>query len=413
MNNSNLNINVVGLGFVGLVTAAVFAKKGFYINGVEKDSKRLKNIKKGVIDFYEPNLVKNITIYKKKLNFCSDIVINKNKLNVLFLCVGTPSKKNGDIDLKYINKFCKNLKKNKKDKILLIIKSTVLPGTLNNLILKYFKNNNNILFCSNPEFLQEGTAFKDFINSEKIVVGNNDDKTKKILVYLYKKFNSKFIFTNFTTAEFIKYLSNNLLASLISFSNFMKILSYEIKGLELKKSFDAVKLDKRWFGNPANISKYLHPGIGYGGSCLPKDVSAFEFFVSKKLGNNNILKNYMNINSSITEIVIKKSITKMTKLNKKKVIFLGASFKAGSDDIRNSKSIDYIKRFIELKNINYSIYDEKVKKINLNGKEIKVSNNKVRFDKDNFYILLTEWKSYISFLKKIPENSYFDTREVI
>ena len=129
--------------------------------------------------------------------------------------------------------------------------------------------------------MQEGSAFNDFINSEKIVVGTNNNHVKIIMKFLYKNFNSKFVFTSFETAEFIKYLSNSLLATLISYSNFMKMLSYKIKNIELKKSFDAVKIDKRWFGKPAHISKYFHPGIGFGGSCLPKDVSALNYFLHK------------------------------------------------------------------------------------------------------------------------------------
>ena len=145
---------------------------------------KLKNIKKGIIDFYEPNLDENLKKYEKKLNFCSEVVIKKNKTNVIFLCVGTPSKKNGDIDMKYINNFCNKLNQYKNEKILLVIKSTVLPGTLNKLINNYFFSNKNILFCSNPEFLQEGSAFNDFINSEKIVVGSEKKIVKKIILQI-------------------------------------------------------------------------------------------------------------------------------------------------------------------------------------------------------------------------------------
>lgn len=412
INNSSININVIGLGFVGLVTAVVFAKKGFFVNGIEKNFKILKKIKNGIIHFYEPNLKENLEKFKKKMNFSSNLVIKKNKLNILFLCVGTPSKKNGNIDLGYINKFCLDLSKNKKDKFLLVVKSTVLPGTINELIRKYFKKNDNIMLCSNPEFLQEGSAFNDFLNSEKIVVGVNNNYVKKIMKFLYKNFNSVFFITTFETAEFIKYLSNSLLATLISYSNFMKILSYKIKNIELKKSFDAVKTDKRWFGKPAPISKYFHPGIGFGGSCLPKDISALNFFSSQKFKKNNLLNNYLYINSSITNEVINKSLKKFNESKKKTVVFLGTSFKPGSDDIRHSKSIVFINKFLQRNNKKYLVYDEKVKKIRIKGKIILVINKKPKFDDKYFYILLTEWKSYINFLKKIPSENFFDTREI-
>ena len=193
----------------------------------------------------------------------------------------------------------------------------------------------------------------------------------------------------------------------------MKILSYKITNIELKKSFDAVKIDKRWFGNPAKISNYFHPGIGFGGSCLPKDVSALKYFASRNIGQDNLLSNFLKINSLITDKVVKKSQVKFHKSKKKKIVFLGVSFKPGSDDTRDSKSILFIKKFLKNVRVKFLIYDEKVKKININGKLKLISNKKPKFDNKNFYILLTGWKSYISFLKKISSKSYFDTRELL
>ena len=294
-----------------------------------------------------------------------------------------------------------------------MIKSTVLPGTLDNELFHFFKNSNNIKLCSNPEFLQEGQAFNDFLYSEKIVIGTNDSMTKKILRYVYSNFKSKFIYTNFITAEYIKYLSNNLLACLISYSNFMKILSFKFKNIELKKSFEAVKVDKRWSGSPAQISNYFHSGLGYGGSCLPKDVKSLEYMVSKLMSSNNILSNIIKINAQITNKIILDAKKKMSEGKFKKIIFLGASFKPGSDDIRESKSIEFIKKFIYKKKYRFSVYDEKVKKITINKKNIKVKNRIPNYNKNNFYILLTGWKTYIKFLKKISKRNYYDTRELI
>jgi len=193
----------------------------------------------------------------------------------------------------------------------------------------------------------------------------------------------------------------------------MKILSFKFKNIELKKSFEAVKVDKRWSGSPAQISNYFHSGLGYGGSCLPKDVKSLEYMVSKLMSSNNILSNIIKINAQITNKIILDAKKKMSEGKFKKIIFLGASFKPGSDDIRESKSIEFIKKFIYKKKYRFSVYDEKVKKITINKKNIKVKNRIPNYNKNNFYILLTGWKTYIKFLKKISKRNYYDTRELI
>ena len=413
MIKKELNINVIGLGFVGLVTAVVLAKKGFEINAIENNSKRLVNTKRNQIDFEEPNIVENLKKFKNRIKFSNKEKIFHNKINVIFICVGTPSKRNGAIDLKYVYKVCENLKKFKREKIILVIKSTVLPGTAAFIKKEIFINNKNIHICSNPEFLREGSAFNDFLKSEKIVLGTDNKFTVKIMRQIYKDFNSQYILTNFTTAEFIKYLSNSLLASLISFSNFMSLLSTKVKTIDLKKSFEAVKLDKRWFGNPAQISSYFHPGIGYGGSCLPKDVNALSNYSSKFIKKDNLLHNFISINSIITKKMVLMAKNKIKNFKLKKIIFLGASFKPGSDDIRNSKSIEFIERFTSKSNLKFEVYDEMVKKIKLNGRFISLARSKLKYNKDNFYILLTPWPNYIRFLKKIPKTNFIDVKYII
>lgn len=413
MLKQSLNINTVGLGFVGLVTTTVLASKGFEINALETNKKKLSNIKINKIDFFEPNLNFNLKKYKKRIHFLNKEKILEDKINVIFICVGTPTKKNGIIDLRNIYTACKKFKKYKKEKIILVIKSTVLPGTIDKIKKKFFINNKNINFCSNPEFLREGSAYNDFIKSEKIVLGVDNNYTIKIMVEIYKSFNSTFIYTNFVTAEFIKYLSNNLLACMISFSNFMSLLSFKIKNIDIKKAFDSVKLDKRWFGSPALISSYFHPGIGYGGSCLPKDVNALANFSKKFFKKNNLLNNVSQINSRVTNQMVSKAKKKFKDSKCKKIIFLGVSFKPGSDDIRNSKSLEFIRKFIKGFDLNYQIHDEIVTNINLNNKNKKVAKLNLNINRDYFYVLLTPWPKYINFLKKISKKNIFDGKHII
>ena len=184
MLKQSLNINTVGLGFVGLVTTTVLASKGFEINALETNKKKLSNIKINKIDFFEPNLNFNLKKYKKRIHFLNKEKILEDKINVIFICVGTPTKKNGIIDLRNIYTACKKFKKYKKEKIILVIKSTVLPGTIDKIKKKFFINNKNINFCSNPEFLREGSAYNDFIKSEKIVLGVDNNYTINQTLFL-------------------------------------------------------------------------------------------------------------------------------------------------------------------------------------------------------------------------------------
>ena len=168
--------------------------------------------------------------------------------------MGTPSNKNGSINLNYIASAIKDInKKVKKEKVLIVVKSTVLPGTISQKLLRLI-HNKNISICSNPEFLREGFAWKDFVNTDKIVIGYKNKNDLKILEQIYKKFKGDIISDTTDTAEFIKYLSNSLLGNLISFANELTMIGETNKMINIKKSFNTVKLDKRWFGYPAMIS---------------------------------------------------------------------------------------------------------------------------------------------------------------
>ena len=388
----NVSINVVGLGFVGLTTALGFCEKKFSTIFVENDSKKLQNIKNGIVPFKEPfleNILKK-NINKSKIIFSEKILLKKNKVNIIFICVGTPSKKNGSIDLRYIEPIIRYINDvTKKEKVLIVIKSTVLPGTISNKLLKFVKKK-NISICSNPEFLREGYAWKDFINTDKIVIGYKNKNDFKTLKQLYKNFKGDIIGDTTDTAEYIKYLSNSLLGNLISFSNELTIIGESNPNIDIKKSFNAVKLDKRWFGYPAMISTYLHPGIGYGGYCLPKDISAMNF-MSKKLNlKNGIINATQNTNSLIFFHQVKKIIKKFKKNSR--IGILGVSFKPGSDDIRSSKSIEIVKYLLKKGYKKIYTYDPLVKKSHLGklNKKVKHS-NKLDKDPQKKYILCTAW----------------------
>lgn len=353
-------IGVIGLGFVGLTTATGLAHLGYKVYCFEKDKKKSDDIKHIKIPFYEPHLDNNL---KKNLNKNLFIFNNVNNVideaDVIFVCVGTPSKSNGQADLKFIKNFLSSIVRNEpKSKKIICIKSTVPPGSCQILYdyvkLRIPKNNISIAFV--PEFLREGYAWKDFIYPDRIVIGSSNKVTFNSLSRIFSKFNSQIIKTNLVEAEFIKYLSNNLLATLISFSNEMSMIARNIGNIDLKSVFETIHLDKRWTGKPAKMSSYVFPGAGFGGYCLPKDLKAMINIAKVYNYNSKLLVSVDQINTDIKNfnlIRIKKSI----KNKDEKIGIIGVSFKKGSDDIRESPSLFYINELIKTyKNI--SVFDE-------------------------------------------------------
>ena len=405
-------INVIGLGFVGLTTAIALASKKFEVYGVENHLKKLNLLKKNIIPFFEPLLKEKLIEAKKssKLFLNDKILLSKKKINVIFICIGTPAYKNGDTNLTYIINFLKKIKKNiGNEKVLFVIKSTV-PPLSSQKFKKIFKNNKNINFCSNPEFLREGSAWYDFFNSGKIVIGCEDLNSKRIMNNIYKGFDDEKIFVNQTTAEFIKYLSNSLLANMISFSNDLAILAEKLGNIDIKKSFYSIKKDARWIGSPANMCSYFHPGLGYGGYCLPKDIKSFKN-LANKFSKNSMLNSIDAVNNKILNHQYKKIL----KIKNKNIFFLGLSFKPESDDLRSSKPIELIKKILKLKKYNIYASDPKsyreAKQIFLDNKiTILEKPHKI---KNTTYILTTAWKENINFLKKIPSKNYIDLRYTV
>ncbi len=406
----NFKISVIGAGFVGLTTSLGLASKGFKVLCVEKNRSKLLKLKKNKVFFYEPMLEKNLKILqkKKKIEFSENFEPDKNKINVVFVCVGTPVKKKDNYDIFQIQKIIANLSKFKDTKFILVIKSTVFPGTIENLKKK--SRNRNILFCSNPEFLREGLAWSDFMKPDRIIVGYDNNLVLKIMKKIYSKFSCKIVYTNFNTSEYIKILSNNLLSNLISFSNLMALTALKIGNIDIKNSFNSVKLDKRWFGKPASLSSYFHPGLGYGGYCLPKETEVLGNYLDKKIKNLKFIKENIKINNFLNKFYAKKVIRKTQ--NFSKIAILGISFKVGSDDLRFSKSLELFKLIKKYSKKKIYLYDPLVSNISYRNKKYKV-NKKLILNKNTFYILANAEKKYINFLRKLNYNSYIDLRYVI
>jgi UDPglucose 6-dehydrogenase len=353
-----MKIGVIGTGFVGLTTAIGFAHKNFKVNCYEIIKEKRELLKQSVIPFHEPYLQTYLQKYNgKRIDFSEKFknFIDLN-LDAIFICVGTPSNKDGSCNTNNLTKIIQKLSKIKfKKKTYLIIKSTIPPGTTDRLN-NFLKKNKflSLLFC--PEFLREGSAWKDFLFPDRIVVGIDNNFYKEV-DKIFNSFSRPIYYTNFKEAELIKYLSNTLLTTLISYSNEMAMLADKIQNINIKKVFDVLLLDKRWYGRPSDMSKYVFPGVGFGGYCLPKDLDAIINIFKKNKLKPKLLESVSNVNQDIKKHNLRNILNKIKNKNTK-IGFVGLSFKKGSDDVRETPSYYYIKKMIEKKYKNIYVYDE-------------------------------------------------------
>ncbi len=355
-------VTVVGLGFVGLTTALGFAKYGHKVYGIEANQERLKTIKGGKLPFVELGLDKALEEYLDT-SFIPTTDWNKAVADsdFIYYCVGTPYGADGAADLTYLFSAIEQTLKAIKDTNfrVLVTKSTIPPGTTANRIIPFLKEkdvlNGNIGVANNPEFLREGHCWEDFINSDRIVLGVDDEKSAEMLKKLYEKADCPVHCVSLNTGEFIKYLSNTSLALLISYANEMSMAADAIGDIDIAKAFRILHEDKRW--QTGSIRSYFYPGCGYGGYCLPKDTNAF-YANAKTAGfDGQILKNVIKVNDCMPKIVAKRIIQSADGDVNKKIGILGLSFNPGSDDVRDTPSAKIIKELNKAGFKNIICYD--------------------------------------------------------
>ena len=408
-------ISVVGLGFVGLTLAAVNAKKGFNTIGIDIDQEKIRKLKRGIPDFFEPKLEKFLlsSMKNKKIIF-SENFESILKTDITFVTVGTPSNKKGEIELKYlsnaIDEIIKVLK-NKKKSHLIVIKSTVIPTTTTNEILPKTKNYKNIQVLVNPEFLRESSAIDDLLKPHLIVIGENDKKIGQKLVDYYNLFYTKvpeIIRTDFSSAELIKYSNNAFLATKISFINSIANICQNIPNVNVRTIAYAIGKD------PRIGSLFLNAGPGFGGSCLPKDLSALINF-SKNLGNtNSLLTEVKTVNQKQPQKIIN-LMEKMNTVKKNNIIsILGLSFKKNTDDVRYSVSIEIVKQLLK-KKVKIKVHDPMAMKNfeKIFEKEILYSKSiKDCLKESNCCLVLTDWDIFKK-IKKQDLVKYMKTPALI
>ena len=410
---------MIGTGYVGLVSGVCFSDLGNDVICVDRDKKKVEDLKRGIIPIYEPGLdelvLKNYN--NKRLKFSTDLNDSISKSDIIFICVGTPSKKNGNAaDLSQIYSVAKEIRRSISKFKIIITKSTV-PVTTGDEIEKIIsKKVSKKLFSvvSNPEFLREGEAIRDFIYPDRVVIGTTDKRANKVLKNLYSPLISKgakYVNTSRRAAELIKYASNAFLATKITFINELANLCEKID-VNIEDISIGMGLDKR-IG-----SRFLRAGPAYGGSCFPKDTKAIITTADRFQTNLSVIKSVIKSNENRSSILLKR-VTELLKgkIINKKICFLGVTFKANTDDMRDSSSLKMIPYLVK-KGAKVNYYDPTGKKSNFSKyKNITYSNDiSTAISKSDLIIIHTEWNDFKSInFKKLIKNKkciIFDMRNI-
>jgi UDPglucose 6-dehydrogenase len=410
---------MIGTGYVGLVSGVCFSDLGNEVICVDKDSKKVENLKMGIIPIYEPGLEELVRKNHKnnRLNFSTNLQESVAKSDVVFICVGTPTKKNGNgADLTQIFNVAKEIRSSINKFKIIITKSTVPVTTGDEIekIISQKKSKKLFAVVSNPEFLREGEAIRDFIYPDRVVIGTKNKKANKILKNLYSPLISKgakYISTSRRAAELIKYASNAFLATKITFINEIANLCEKID-VDIEDISIGMGLDKR-IG-----SRFLRAGPAYGGSCFPKDTKAITTTADKFKTNLSVIKSVIKSNENRSLLLLKRvSDLLKGKIKNKKICFLGVTFKANTDDMRDSSSLSMIP-ILSKKGAKINYYDptgekNEFKKI----RNVVFSKNiKSAIKNSDLIIIHTEWNDFksINFNKDVSNKRFilFDMRNI-
>ncbi|MCS7215168.1 MAG: UDP-glucose/GDP-mannose dehydrogenase family protein [Thermodesulfovibrio sp.] len=415
-----MHIAVIGTGYVGLVTGACFAEFGVFVTCVDKDQEKIKKLKKGIIPFFEPGLedIVKRNLKENRLKFTTSIEQAVNESLVIFIAVGTPPRGDGSANLEYVEEVAKAIAKNIRSYKVIVTKSTVPVGTgsmIKEIIKKNLEKKVEFDIVSNPEFLREGSAVEDFMRPNRVVIGAQSDQAIAIMKDLYRPLyllETPFVITDIQTAELIKYATNSFLATKISFINEISALC-EAVGADVNVVAKAMGLDGR-IG-----PKFLHAGIGFGGSCFPKDTLALVKMAEEKGVELSIVKAAIDANQRQRQRLTKKILDAFNDNLEGKIIgILGLSFKPNTDDIREAPSL-YLIQTLKNKKATLKVYDpaamENTKNI---FPDITYCSDPYSVAKNaDALVIVTEWNQFrnldIEKIKNIMRgNLLFDFRNV-
>jgi UDPglucose 6-dehydrogenase len=339
-----MKIAVIGCGYVGLTSGTCLAKIGHEVICVDNDAARIDLLKRGGMPIFEPGLPEIITEVKAagRLRFTTDIRTAVTESTVSFIAVGTPPRENGQPDLTYVEDVARDIAASIRDYHLVVEKSTVPVQTgkwVRMTIERYNKAGTPFDVASNPEFLREGSAVEDFLHPDRIVVGVESERAQKLMAEIYAPIDAPIVFTDLASAELIKHASNAFLSMKISFANALSIVC-EASGADIRKVCGGVGMDKR-IGR-----SFLDAGIGYGGFCFPKDLSAFIAIASDLGYDFRLLKEVEAINDDMKRRFVQKIQSRLWNLRDKTIGVLGLAFKPNTDDMRFAPSIDIINALV-------------------------------------------------------------------
>ncbi|MDE1920901.1 MAG: UDP-glucose/GDP-mannose dehydrogenase family protein [Candidatus Omnitrophica bacterium] len=396
-----MKIAIIGSGYVGLVSGVCLAEIGHHVICVDNNPDKIRTLKKGKLPIYEPGLLAlmKTNVAKKRLSFTGSIGEATRKSQVIFLAVPTPPKTNGDADLVYIENVARQIAQHMDSYKLIVEKSTVpaetgkkIRRTIHLNLPKKYKNGNKILLdfdvASNPEFLKEGSAVHDFMNPDRVVIGVESKKAEQLLKEIYKPLKAKVLVTNIASAEMIKHASNSFLAAKISFINAVAQICDRV-GADVLKVAEGMGLDKR-IGR-----QFLDAGVGYGGSCFPKDVDAFIRLGEKSGYDFPLLKEVRRINNDQRHWFVRLVEEKLWNIKDKTIGVWGLAFKPNTDDLRSAAALEIIE-LLQAEGARVRVYDPKAMEgaRKILGKAVFCDSAYAVAEGCDCLLLLTEWPEF-------------------
>jgi UDPglucose 6-dehydrogenase len=390
-----MEIAIIGSGYVGLVTGTCFAEVGHNVICVDNDERKVKSLQSGIIPIYEPGLEDLVhrNVAARRLRFTTSIAEGVDNSQVIFIAVPTPPQSDGSVDLTYIERVAREIAAVLKSYRVIVDKSTVPVKTgekVADTIRRYNKADAEFDVVSNPEFLREGCAVDDLMHPDRIVIGANSDRALGLMRKIYEPFMAPVMVTDINSAELIKHAANSFLALKISYINAVSAIC-EASGADVQKVADGIGADKR-IGR-----SFLSAGLGYGGSCFPKDIAAF-IAISDQLGTPfNLLKEVQRINQSQRERFVKKLRDTLWVLKEKRLAVWGLTFKPDTDDVRSSVAIELVNDLTR-EGAHVVAYDpkgtEKVREFKLCPDTTLASSALEAVRDAEALIIATEWKEF-------------------
>jgi GDP-mannose 6-dehydrogenase len=372
-----MNISIFGLGYVGCVSLGCLAKNGFNVIGVDVNSDKVNQINKGIATIVENEIDEIISsaLRNNSIRATTNVDEAVNQTEISIICVGTPSTEKGHLNLDYIYKVAENIGsalKHKGSYHIIAIRSTILPGTCEKVgrIIEMASGKHegaDFDIVDNPEFLREGTAVQDYFNPPLTLLGSNSDKALSIIEQLYTSIKAPVVKVDIRTAEIMKYINNTFHALKISFANEVGNVCSELN-IDSRKVMEILCMDKQ-----LNISPYyMKPGFAYGGSCLPKDLGGLQTLAHDLYIDIPLIDSINKTN----QIQIQRAIKKLSKFYGKRILFLGISFKAGTDDLRNSPHVELVENLMG-RGFDIKIFDKNINIARLTGKNLDFISSKI------------------------------------